>query len=409
VQVSAPTSISVLGPQVASSATGAAAVTVNEVNLDAQAIASASLALAPPHGAFSVARPIPGAQEVLAIAYSGSTLELLTASGPRGQPCCSVVQVIRRGPHGGFGSRQTLVNDAGGGTTGTLVPLANGRMLAVIAAPQRLWASETSARGAGRFGPVRGLTRPGSAPAAVAVSGTPEGGSAIVWTQGSGGALFGASAGPGATPSRPRVVLTLPSGHAIDGVQLAPRSGGFNLVWTESWNVATGGYRVQVFASDVVRLGQRVRPRALSPAGAVASGLALSGNAQGAEAAAWDVCSPSGAACVVESRLRAAASGRRGRVRSRWFGGTSRLGGIDAGESAVVSTAGAGGSLIGWITGGRVALGTARRGAGRFGPPRMVSGGLADDLELGYGPSGEAVAAWTQGTVAPGVFVTVAR
>jgi hypothetical protein len=163
-EISAPTSTSILGTQVASSAAGAAAVSFNEVNLDNQTIASAYLALASPHGGFGAPRAVPGVQEILAIAYTGSTLELLTASGPRGQPCCSKVQVIRRGARTGFGPPQTIVTDAGGGTTGRLVPLSNGRMLAVIAAPQRLWATE--ARGAGQFAKARGLTSPGSAPAA---------------------------------------------------------------------------------------------------------------------------------------------------------------------------------------------------------------------------------------------------
>jgi hypothetical protein len=414
VQVSPPSTISLIDPQVASSPTGAAATTFNEVNLDVQATASAFLALAPPHGAFRAAQAVPGAQEVLAAAYSGSTLELLTASAPRGQPCCTTVQAIRRGARSGFGRPQTLVTNAGGGTAGSLVPLANGRMLAVIAGPQRLWATE--ARGAGRFGALRGLTRPGSAPAAIAVTGTPGGGSAIVWTQGLGGSLLGAGAGPGATPSRPHALLTVASGHSIDGVELAARPGGLTVAWTESWNDATGGYHSGVLAADVANLGARVRARALSTPGEVASGLAMSGDGGGAEVAAWDVCAASATACALVTRSRRdqaqVVKRRKQRVRAPavpWFGTPSRLGQIDAGASPDLGTAVGGGSVIGWITGGRVALASARHGAAHFGAPRRVSGGFAENLEVGYGLGGAAVASWTQGTVAPAVFASVLR
>jgi hypothetical protein len=413
VQVSPPSTVSLIDPQVASSATGAAATTFNEVDLDVQATASAFLALAPPRGAFRAAQVIPGVQEVLAAAYSGSTLELLTASAPRGQPCCTTVQVLRRGAHSGFGHPQTLVTNAGGGATGTLVPLVNGRMLAVIAGPQRLWASE--ARGAGRFGALRGLTHPGSAPAAIAVTGTPGGGSAIVWTQGLGGSLLGAGAGPGATPSRPHTLLTVASGHAIDGVQLAARPDGLTVAWTESWNDATGGYHSGVLAADVANLGARVRARALSASGEVASGLAMSGDGGGAEVAAWDVCAPSATACALVSRSRPDQApvlkrGKRARVPAvRWFGAPAQLGPIDGGQSPALATAVGGGSVIGWLTAGRVALASARHGGTHFGAARRVSGGFAEDLELGYGLGGAAVASWTQGTVAPGVFASVLR
>ncbi len=411
-RISPPSSISLLGPQVASSEVGAAAVSFNQVNLDAQANADAFLALAPPHGAFRPARVVPGAQEILAIAYSGSALELLTASAPPGQPCCTTVQVIRHRAGGGFGLRQTLVTDVGGGSTGRLVPLSNGRMLAVIAGPQRLWATE--ARAGGHFGAVRGLTPPGSAPAALAVTGTPNGGSTIAWTLGAGASVFGASAGPGATPSRPHTLVNLAQGHAIDGLQLAARPNGVTLAWTESWNDAAGAYHAEAMAADVAG-GRLTRPRALSAPGEVASGLALSSDLVGAEVAAWDVCAGASGTCALEGRVRPGEvstvprRGARKRVGARWFGALSSLGRIDPGESPLVSVAPAGKSLIGWITGGRVALAAGRAGAGRFGVGRLVSGAPAENLDVGFGPTGEAVAAWTEGTAAPGVLVSVGR
>jgi hypothetical protein len=123
---------------------------------------------------------------------------------------------------------------------------------------------------------------------------------------------------------------------------------------------------------------------------------------------------------VLESRLRPGEPAipvtrshrkARKRARARWFGALSSLGAIDPGDSPQVSMAPAGQSLVGWLTGGRVALAlaTGRAGAARFGAARLASGGLADNLTLGFGPTGEAVATWTEGTTAPGVFVSVMR
>jgi hypothetical protein len=415
VLISPPSTVSLIGPQAASSATGAAAASFNEVNLDAQAIAGAYVAVAPPHGSFSAARAVPGAQEILAIAYSGSVLELLTASGAPGQPCCTTVSVIRRSA-GGFGHRQTLLTNVGGGTTGELVPLADGRTLAVIAGPQRLWAAVGSS--AGRFGAVHGLTPAGSAPAAVAAAATPEGGSIVVWTRGAAGSVSGATAGPGGTPSRARTLLTLAGGHAVDGVQVAPRPDGVTLAWTESWNDSAGGYHAQASAADVPSAKTASRPRALSAPGELASGLTLSSDAAGGEVAAWDVCAPSATACVVQSRAGEAAvpksgsgsGSRKRRVRASWFGAVSQLGSVDAGDSPEVAVAPGGKAIVGWITGGRVAVAVApRAGASRLGPAHRVSGSLVESLEIEFGPAGQAVATWIQGTAAPGVFVSLLR
>jgi len=322
--------------------------------------------------------------------------------------------VIRRGAGGGFTRRQTLITNVGGGATGQLVPLSNGRTLAVIAGPQRLWASE--APSGGRFGAVRGLTPPGSAPAAVAVTGTTGGGSAIAWTMGSEGKVLAASSGPGATPSRPHTLFDLATGHSIDGLQIAARPDGLTLAWTESWNDSKGTYHARAMAADAVGRGRFTRPRALSAPGDVASGLVLSSDTVGAEVAAWDVCPPSSPACAVESRVRTGEPavprpGRKARKRppARWFGPVSRVGQIDPDASPELATAPTGESLLGWITGARVTLAAKPPGAGRFGPVRLASGGLADNLDVGFGPTGEAVATWTEETAAPRVFVSVRR
>jgi hypothetical protein len=409
-EVFPPTSLEIMGTQVASSPAGAAAVAFDQVNVDAQATAGAFVALAAPGGGFGPAQAVPGAQEVLALAYVGSTLELLTASAPAGQSCCTTVQVVRRGARSGFGRPQTLVDDAGGGTSGRLVALSDGRMLAVIAAPERLWASE--ARGAGSFGTPRGLTAAGSAPAALAATATADGGSAIVWTQGAGGNIFGASARGGATPSRRRTLLTAPAAHAVDGVQLAAGPAGLNLAWTESWNDAAGDYHSEVMAAELAALGRPLRPRVLSAPAAVASALLLAGDTDGGEVAAWEDCTFTLQPCSVQTRVRPATPIRTRHKKRRaapWFGPVSNPGEVDAGESPVLAMASDGGALLGWITGGRAVVAGLASGAPHFGSAGApLSGTLADDLALGIGPGGDAVAAWTQGSD-PGVCATVAR
>jgi hypothetical protein len=413
-KIAAPTAIDVLGSHTASSPDGAAAVSFNEVNIDAQATAGGFVALASPHGGFGAAQQVPGTQEVLAIAYAGRTLDLLTASGPPGQPCCSSVRIIRRGAGAGFGPAHTLATGIGGGAIGRLVPLANGRMLAMLAGPQQLWVTEAGRNG--RFGALRALTSAGVAPAALAVTGTDGGGATVAWTQGASRRVMVASTRPGATPSRPHVLLTLPTGHAADDLRLAARPGGATLAWTESFSDAAGGYHARAMAADLVgpRLAGRSRP--LSGATEIASALALAADGTGDEVATWNACPSLSGVCVVQSAARFApvpARGRAHRIRvhpvASWFGRARSLGGIDAGQSPELTMAPDRASLIAWITGGRVVLAGMLPGATRFGPAGPMSGDLADNLALGFGPTGEAVATWTQGTFVTGVYAAVAR
>jgi len=396
VEIAAPSSIEVVGSEVASSQAGAAAVSFNEVNEDAQGTAAAFLSLASPHATFGAAQRLgAGAQEVLALAYSGTTLELLTARNTPGQPCCTTVDVTRRGPGGAFSGPQQLVSNVGGGTTGRLVPLADGRLLAVIGAPQGLWVAE--ARGTGWFARARALTPTGVSPVALGVTGTPDGGSTAVWTEGSGESVFIASGAPGAPPSRPHTLLTVAPGHTIDDLQLVPRTGGLTVAWTESWTDALGQYHAHAMAADLLGSAQPIRPRALSAPANVASFLSLAADGHGDQVAAWNVCSSD--LCALQSSIRKAGGA--------WFGAPSRLGRIDAVAGPLVTMAPDRSSLIAWIRGGQVVLAGLPRGALHFRAPRPLSGALAADLALGFGPSGVAVATWTQGTYSPDVFASL--
>ena len=421
VEISAPNSIEVVGSQVAASTAGATAVSFNEVNFDVQSTAAAFLALASPGRSFAPARVVGQVQEVLALAYSGSTLELMTAKSPAGQPCCTTVQVLRRGPHGKFSRPQTLVASVGGGAIGRLVALANGRLLAVVAGPQRLWVTE--ARGSGRFAKAKGLTRLGVAPNALAVTATPGGGSAVVWTQGSSQSVIGATGAPGAAPSKPRTLVRVAAGHVVDGLQVAPLAAGstaaraarapaagaagstaagaagLTIGWTESWNDGSGAYHSQAVAADLPGPGKPAHPRALSAPRAVASGLALAADGSGDQVAAWDDCAAE--LCTVHGAVR--------KRDGRWFGASSRLGSIDDGDSPQVIMAPDREALTGWITGTQAVLAELRPGSSHFAAARRLSGMLAGSLDVGFGPSGEAVATWTQGTLNQDVFASVLR
>lgn len=398
VDISGSSSVDVLGPQIAASQAGAFAVSFNEVNMDFPATAAAFVALASPHGSFRTGRTAgPAVQEVLSLAFSGRTLELLTARSPVGLPCCTTVQVIRRQANGTLGRPHTIVSGVGGPAIGQLVPLANGNLLAVIAGPARLWVTE--AVRTGRFARPRGLTRRGVAPVALAVTGTPGGGSTVAWTQGAGRSVISANGPAGAAPSRPHTVLTVPAGHEIDGLQLVPRADGLTIGWTESWNDASGAYHSRAMAADLPGRRRRVRARALSAAADVASGLSLATDGGDDQVAAWDVCSSD--TCAVHASVRNAPR--------RWFRAASRLGRIDPGETPQVTSAPLGGSLAGWITGGRVVIAQLRPGASRFGHEHPISGDIAANLDLAFGPTGTAVATWTQGTFVTNVFATLSR
>jgi hypothetical protein len=193
----------------------------------------------------------------------------------------------------------------------------------------------------------------------------------------------------------------VPAGTVIDGLQLVSRPGGLTLAWTKSYTDGAGLYHSRVYAADVRASLTVGRVRALSGAGEVASGLSLAGDGNGDEVAAWDVCAVGSTACVVKSAVR---GGRPG-----WFGRARTLGAVDAGDSPQASMAPGGASLVGWIAGGRVVLAGVRAGASAFGAAAPLSGDLAGNLALGFGPTGAAVATWTEGTFLTGVFAAVAR
>ena len=89
----APGSLDYLPTQLAVSASGSAAgYAVQDV--DTPGSAQAYLVLRSPGGGVGPPQVIPGAREILALAYSGRGLELLTGSSPAGLDCCSSTQAV---------------------------------------------------------------------------------------------------------------------------------------------------------------------------------------------------------------------------------------------------------------------------------------------------------------------------
>ena len=83
---------------------------------------------------------------------------------------------------------------------------------------------------------------------------------------------------------------------------------------------------------------------------------------------------------------------------------------IDASEVPAAALSIHGNGLVGWVSRGHVLAASLRARSTSFAKPQTVSGTrFASDVVLGFGPNGRAVAAWSQGTLAPEVVGAVYR
>jgi hypothetical protein len=134
--------------------------------------------------------------------------------------------------------------------------------------------------------------------------------------------------------------------------------------------------------------------RNLSPANRLASGLSFAGDTAGDQAIAWESCTFQ-AACQTQVDGRGAKGS---------FGPVRTLGSIDASQSPGLAVGPHGQVLVGWVHGGKPVAATAPApGRGFGGPATLSSTTFALDLTVGYGSGGQALAAWTQGTLNPSV------
>lgn len=366
---------------------------------DSPAGSTAFATLRSASGQLSAPLQIPGSQQVLGFAWGGRTLELLTGDSPPGQVCCSAAGVLGMTTGGRFGRERQLVSGLAGTTLGELVSLGR-RMLAAVATDRGVWISQSG--GSGRWGPARQLTGAGGQPEALAATALPKGRTAVAWVGGSSSAIgprsvLVATGTSSRVPRRGRAAITVARNHGVDEMALAPGPSGATAAWIESWYDGRGDYHSEVVTADLAHPG---RTTSFPIAGTIASGLAFGGDARGDQVLAWKACTWS-ANCSTSVVVRSG---------GKAFGRPVRLGSIDATEAPAVAVSSSGAAVAGWIDRGHVLARALTPHASRFSATGVVSAtNYAANLALAFGPSNVAIAAWSQGTLAPDVVGAVYR
>ncbi|MGH2875518.1 MAG: hypothetical protein ACRDLV_04640 [Solirubrobacteraceae bacterium] len=395
-QLAPPGTLDVQAPRLAISPTGSAAAAFGIGDVDTPGSFGAYLTLRSSRRRVAPPAAVPGAAETLALAYDGRYLELLIGSHSAGMTCCSGARAIRVGPGGRLERPRTLVRGLAGATTGRLLTLGDGGMVAAIATARGVWVVQS--RHGNRFARTHRLTRARQMPESLAAAWLGGDGSIVAWTAARGGA--GDSA-PGSVsyalgsrtraPAAPRTAVRVAAGHRIDELGVAPSATGETVAWIESWYDARGGYHSVVRASDI---GRGARARTLSPAGRLASGLTFAGDPAGDQSLSWEACTPS-AACVVQAATRRA----RGS-----FGRRHTLGPVDLSQAPSLAIGPDGETVVGWVRGGSPFAALDRRPGGGFGSrARLSPTPYAYDVRVAAGPRHRSLVAWTQGTLNPSV------
>jgi hypothetical protein len=394
VRYAQPQTVDVVPAQIAFSPAGAAAVAFGVHNEDdATSRSSAFVTERTAGGAIGDARKVPGALSVLALAFRGSELYLLTGSSPAGTSCCETVQLVTATGGGRLQRGRVLVRGLTGITDGSLEPLGNGGGLAAAIATERgVWVAQSNA--AGTFGPTHRLRLPG-APQQLATSVLRDRAPAVAWPTSVGGSfvpprrIVVATGTATKAPSKPHNRVELPAGDTVAELAAAAGAKAATLVWVQGSYDTLGAYHSVVMAED---LGGRARQ--LSPGNELAADISLAGDPAGDQVLAWDACDTAGT-CSVRAVQR--------RAGERW-GSSQQLHSIDAsqGPAAAISSGGLG--LVAWVSSGHVLASSHTRRGARFGRTRTVSTtNFASDLTLAFGPAKTALAAWTQGTFQPDV------
>jgi hypothetical protein len=393
-QIDPQVGLDITPAQIGFSAGGGAAISFGVQDEDNPADSVADVVERTAAGRLTGPQQIPSAQAALAAAFDGPTLQLLTGAAPAGVTCCSSAQVVPLAAGGGFARAHTILSGLSGATLGRLVALPGGRLLAAIATAEGVWVAQSG--GGTGFAPARRLTGANDRPEALAASVLPGGQSVVAWTAaganpGAAGPrqVFTATGSPAYAPRGRTAVVTVPTGHELDELALAPGPGLATAAWIESWFDSQGVYHSRTVVADLRR---RLRTHPF-PDAASTSGLSLAGDAKGDQVIAWQACETTGA-CSAFAALRRA---------GHTYGPPVRLGPIDSSQAPAATVSAGGEALVGWIAGGAVHIANHRRPGSSFGAARVVSRtSLASDLALAFGP-GEAIAAWTQGTLSQSV------
>ncbi len=397
-RLTSPYSTDLTPATVAVASNGTAAAAFSLQGQDNPAVSQPYVAMRSAGGRVSSPRALPGAQLVLDMTFSGSALKLLTGNSERGNACCSTVQAQSLA-NGRLGRPQTLVGKLTGATLGTLTTLPSGRLLATIATDRGVWVTQN--RPGSGFGATHRLTAGSAIPWTVTASADARGQTVVAWlaTHGQQGEvaptqIVAAAGSERAAPKSARTVFTAAAGRSLDELVLASAGSAVTGGWVESW-FDRGAYRSQLVVSD---LAAGSRGRVYSVSGQTPSGLQIAGNGRGDEVVSWKACRSSNA-CTAMAAIR-----RRGGQ----FGAALSLGSIDPGQLPVAAVASDGDSLVGWISGGQAYAAERTPSGSRLGPRRAISSTTyASNLALSFGPGRTALAAWTQGTLAPDVVGAV--
>jgi hypothetical protein len=391
VRIAGPEPDSIVGQQLAFSDAGTAALAFSSQSEQQPGQARAFSAVRSTKGAFTRGS-LSAAQLVLGLTFVHSNLYLLTGTAPSPRACCATV-AVRRGPRG---AAHAVITGLTGVSDGRLVALGSGELLAAIATQRGLWIAQSDRHGNFPEGSVRPMQFSG-APAGLAATVVGSGGGVVAWSdvqssvQSEPRRILYAVGAPRSAPLTAHAAVSVPADKGIDELALAPARVGATVTWVESWVDASGTFHSVVMAHDL-------RHRAVvqvSPAGVLASGLSFAGDAAGDQVVAWDACSPTGT-CSVQASIRPA-GGRFGAAQT-----VSPSDPIEVPSAAISKT---GKALVGWVRRGDVLAATRRLRARSFGPARTVSGAGDDyDVNVGFAPSGSALAAWTSNPDAPDLF-----
>ncbi len=395
-QFATPGSFDYAGPQLAFSPTGSALAAFGIGDVDVPGVSQAYLSTRSAGGAVTGPRAIPGAAEILALAYDQRSPELLTGSSPAGLTCCSSVQAVKVGAGGVPQRARTLVGGLTGATDAQLLTLADGQMLAAVATERGVWALQSTS--ANRFGAAHLLTAAGQMPEALSAAWLGGENTIVAWTAATGPAgaavarTIDVSGGTRVSaPHRSLAIHTVPSGHRIDELAVARRGAGATAAWIESWYDAAGAFHSQVQAAD---LSAHPVVRAVSGAGGLASGLSFSADAAGDQVLSWSQCTVQGV-CAAQAAVRAAHGA---------FSAPRTLGPVDPSQAPASAIGPAGQVLVGWIDGGRPFAALAPAPPAAFGSPASLSTtAYALSMTVASGPGGRALAAWSQGTLNPSI------
>jgi hypothetical protein len=395
-EFAAPGTLDVVPAVLAISGSGAAAAAFGIQDVDTPGVSQAYVTLRPARGGAGTPIAIPGAQQILDAGWDGGSLELLTGTAASNATCCSSAQAVQVSAGGRVARARTLVGGLAGAALGRLLTLKNGQMLAAVATERGVWVAQSAKPD--RFAGQHLLTGGGRMPETLAAAWLGGESTIVAWTAASGVAgaatprsISYALGSKTRAPHAVKTAVTVPRGHRIDELGVAARGGGATAAWIESWYDKNGGYHSLVRATDIA---PHATVRNLSPANRLASGLSFAGDTGGDQAIAWESCTFQDA-CETQVDGRGAKSS---------FGPARTLGGIDASQSPALAVGAHGQVLVGWVRGGKPVAATAPAPGRRFsGPTTLSSTTFALDLTVGYGSSGRALAAWTQGTLNPSV------